>query len=104
MGYPRFGMIDLLKPELIVCSPFPDSADAYSVLGYVRSDVGHVIHFHSPRHADVEQKRSELEKMLGKSDTKFVDWHYPGPESKEAWGQAWLLSQLMALERADVVV
>src|SRR5262245_9351251 len=42
--------------------------------------------------------------MLGHTNTKFVDWHYPGPETREAWGQAWLLSQLQALERADLVV
>jgi hypothetical protein len=90
--------------ELIVCSPFPDSADMYTVMGYVRSGIGGTIHFHSPDHPEVKQKRTQLEKMLGPSATKFIDWYYPGPETNDAWGQAWLLSQLQALERADLVV
>jgi hypothetical protein len=89
---------------LIVCSPFQDSADVYSVMGYVQADVGGIVHFHSPRHTSVEQRRAELNKMLDQVGTKFIDWHYPGPETDDAWGQAWLLSQLQALSHADLVV
>jgi hypothetical protein len=90
--------------ELIVCSPFPDSADIHSVLGYARAGAGGTVHFHSPQHPDVEEKRAELIHAIGKTGTRFVDWWYPGPETTEAWGQAWLLAQLQALERADLVV
>jgi hypothetical protein len=36
----------------------------------------------------------------------FQDWLYPGPENddNDSWGQAWLLAQLQALERADAVI
>ncbi len=90
--------------ELIVCSPFRDAADSHSARGYARAGAGGTVHFHSPQHPDVEEKRAELMRFIGKTDTRFVDWWYPGPETPEAWGQAWLLAQLQALERADLVV
>lgn len=90
--------------ELIVCSPFPDSADTYTVTGYVRSGVNGKVHFHSPRHQSVVEKRTRLQAMLGQNGTNIIDWHYPGPENEESWGQAWLLCQLQALEHADVVI
>ena len=34
----------------------------------------------------------------------FQHWNYPGPDNEESWPQAWLLAQLQALERADLVV
>lgn len=90
--------------QMIVCSPFPDSADYYAVTGYARSRLGGVIQFHSPRHPDVEQKHRDLLDILGDSRPEIVVWGHPGPENTEAWPQAWLLSQLQALEQADVVV
>jgi hypothetical protein len=90
--------------ELIVCSPFADTADIHSVLAYVRAGAGGTVHFHSPQHEDVERARAELMRVIGKTETRFVDWGYPGWEKKEARPQAWLLAQLQALERADLVV
>src|SRR5207247_5133427 len=51
--------------------------------------------------------RNQLQNMLGSHETKFLDYFYPGPEDpqdKEQVSQAWLLCQLQALERADVVI
>jgi hypothetical protein len=90
--------------ELVVCSPFADSADHYAVLGYVRSGMGRAVHFHRPRHESVDRKQEELLAMLGATSVRFVYWDYPGPHNDEDWGQAWMLSQLMALERSDAVV
>lgn len=90
--------------ELVVCSPFPDSADTYTVMGYVKSGAGGKVHFHSPRHQSVVEKRTQLQVMLGENSTSIIDWHYPGPEDEESWGQAWLLCQLQALEHADAVI
>jgi nucleoside phosphorylase len=90
--------------ELVVCSPFPDSADHHCVRGYVQSGLGGRIQFHSPRHESVVSKRRELESMLGTHNTRFVDYFYPSPEDEKSWAQAWLLCQLQALEYADVVI
>ena len=90
--------------ELIVCSPFPDSADHHCVRGYVQAGAGGRIQFHSPRHESVVTKRRELENMLGENNTRFTDYLYPGPEDESSWAQAWLLCQLQALEYTDVVI
>lgn len=97
--------------KMIVCSPFPDSADYYSVSAYAHSGAGGVIEFHSPRHSDVDEKHKELLDILGDSAPKIVRFGHPGPElgpdieeNREAWRQAWLLSQLEAVERAEMVV
>jgi nucleoside phosphorylase len=93
--------------DLIVCSPFPDSADFQALMGYVKSGVGRAVHLHSPRHAEVREKEIELRAMLGaKVADQIKNWHYPGPEADdpESLGQAWLLCQLMALDQADVVI
>lgn len=90
--------------QLIICSPFPNSADYYTAMGFSEVEEERVIHFHSPNHPDVAEKRKLLSKTLGKPGLKVVDWLYPAPENKESWSQAWLLAQLQAFERADVVV
>lgn len=93
--------------DLVICSPFPDSADLPALVGYVRSGVGRTVHVHSPRHSRVEEAQAELSRMLGSGFEAVVKrWHYPPPEvdDRESWAQAWLLCQLMALEQADVVI
>jgi nucleoside phosphorylase len=91
--------------ELVVCSPFPDSADLHTVIGYVQSGVGSIVHFHSPRHPEVAEKQTEMLEMLGAGhDTEIKNWYYPGPEDDDSKEQAWLLCQIQALEEADVVI
>lgn len=92
--------------QLIVCSPFPDSADYYTAMGYADAKAGGVIHFHSPLHPIVEGKRQLFRQTFGQSNLSFQDWNYPAPETDEpgSWSQAWLLTQIQALERADIVV
>lgn len=92
--------------QLVVCSPFPDSADYYTVMGYAESQANGAIQFHSPDHPKVADKRRLLGETLGRDGLAFQDWRYPGPENDDAdsWFQSWLLAQLQALERADAVV
>lgn len=92
--------------QLVVCSPFPDSADYYTAMGYADSKIGGVIQFHSPSHSKVEEKRKLLRQTLGHPGLIIQDWNYPGPETDEpdSWFQAWLLAQLLALDKADAVV
>lgn len=92
--------------QLIVCSPFPDSADYYTAMGYSDAKARGVIHFHSPSHPRVTEKKTLLKKALGHGDLLIQEWNYPGPEHDDepSWFQAWLLAQLQALEKADAVV
>ena len=90
--------------ELLICSPFPDSVDYYVAMGYADGSAPGVIHFHSPSHPDVQKKRDLLKQTLGRGGLLMKEWNYPGPESDDSWPQAWLLAQLQALERADVVI
>jgi hypothetical protein len=90
----------------VVCSPFPDSADYYAIMGYVGTKASGVIQIHSPDHLTVAEKRKLLDQTLGREGLKIEDWKYPAPEDDErgSWQQAWLLAQLQALERVDAVV
>jgi nucleoside phosphorylase len=94
--------------ELIVCSPFTDSADYYTASGYADAANGGVIHFHFPAHEDVIFYKKTLERHLKNHCKKkcpdIVDWQHPTYPNKEAIKQAWLLCQLQALEQADAVV
>ena len=90
--------------ELIVCSPFEDSADAAAVLGYVRAG-GSRVTFHLPTHDSVEQAFGELQNLLGEHRTSIAKWKWPGPDDEASgWGPAWALCQIQALDYADVVV
>jgi hypothetical protein len=93
--------------NLVVCSPFKDSADYYALRGYLSSGFGGTVHMHRPRSAFVEREFDRLRDEVGVDAAEQIkDWFYPGPEKddREAVGQAWVLCQLMAMEQADAVV
>lgn len=92
--------------QLVVCSPFPDSADYYTAMGYGNAKQGGTIQFHSPTHEKVEDKRRLLRSRLEGTGVTLQDWNYPGPEqdAEGCWHQAWLLAQLQALEKVEAVV
>jgi nucleoside phosphorylase len=90
--------------QLIVCSPFRDSADFYTIVGYSGGRGEGLIQLHSPMHPKVAEKREQLAATVGREGLKILDWQYPGPDNDEAWPQAWLLAQLQALEKADAVI
>jgi hypothetical protein len=75
-------------------------------MGYADAKAGGVIHFHSPSHPKVEEKRQLFRQTFGRPNLAIQDWNYPMPDADEqdSWSQAWLLAQLQALEKADVVV
>lgn len=90
--------------DLIVCSPFPDSADFHAVRAYSFQKNKGSVHFHYPMHNRVIKVKEELEVYLGKNCPKIIDWKYPAPLDEESWEQAWLLCQLQALDQAEVIV
>ncbi|TDQ05844.1 hypothetical protein [Labedaea rhizosphaerae] len=94
--------------DLVVCSPFPDSADFYALAGYFESPRRDgTAHMHMPRSDRVSEQFSQMLQLLGSDAADRIKvWHYPGPEVEgaEAAAQAWVLCQLMAMEEADVVV
>ncbi len=90
--------------RLVVCSPFTDSADCHTVIGFCNNARKGVIECHSPMHPDVQKEWSDLIGEFGNSRIQFEPFEHPGYENKESIGQAWLLAQLKAVESADVVV
>jgi nucleoside phosphorylase len=94
------------KAELVVCSPFPRSADFHAVYGYCESEHKGVVHFHSPSSDEVRMLRKELEQIINNKSVVFKDWFHPGYEAGngEQRTQAYLLCQLQALEGADAIV
>lgn len=93
--------------DLVVCSPFPDSADFYTLIGYMDSPHARTVHMHLPRSERIREAETQLRAMLGATRAERIrHWYYPGPESDDAESvrQAWLLCQLMALDHADVVI
>ena len=88
--------------DLALCSPFGDSAD-FHVLSGARTSAGPTagrIHFYFPDEPGV---RAQLDEAAVASDVRR-----PQPPPRErtdaAWRNAWLLSQLAALDDSDVVV
>jgi nucleoside phosphorylase len=90
--------------RLVVCSPFTDSADCHTVIGFCNNTRKGVIEYHSPMHPDVQKEWSDLIGEFGNSRKQFEPFEHPGYENKESISQAWLLAQLKAVESADVVV
>jgi hypothetical protein len=93
--------------NLVVCSPFSDSADYFALRGYLSSGFGGTVHMHRPRSQFVERRFEELRDEVGVDAAgQIKNWFYPGPEKDEgeAVGQAWVLCQLMAMEQADAVI
>ncbi|MBS2548640.1 toll/interleukin-1 receptor domain-containing protein [Catenulispora sp. NL8] len=93
--------------DLIICSPFPDSADFHALRGYVESGTGHTIHMHRPQHQTVDNQYAQLREVIGPEATaRIKNWYYPAPEKddRESMLQAWVLCQLMAMEHADVIL
>lgn len=59
--------------QLVICSPFPDSADYYAAMGYADAKAGGVIHFHSPSHPRVEEKRQLFRQTFGQPNLTIQD-------------------------------
>jgi nucleoside phosphorylase len=99
------GLFASAGAQIHICSPFPDSADYYVAMGYADAkSEGRVIHLHSPTHPTVAEETKRFMEFLRRDGLTIQPWHYPGPDDEASWQQAWLLPQLQALERVDLVV
>jgi hypothetical protein len=93
--------------ELLVCSPFQDSADIAAVRGAAMSDQERAaIEFHHP---DSEEIREELQRQLAELQLKSVKTFAYVPLVEAAGSRtlsrhAWLLAQLGAMDRSHAVV
>lgn len=94
--------------NLLVCSPFPGSADAAAVRGAAKviPDQGPIVEFHFPDSADVlDQLKHLCEELHLERFQHFV--HFPlkvGGSKGELSTHAWLLAQLAAMDRSHAII
>jgi hypothetical protein len=91
--------------DLLLCSPFDDSADKF-VFDGVHSPINHNqivpnIELHYPTDEKTVEKWSEI---LRDDNLKIKHFKHPHePNTKENLKFSWLYSQMQALEKADVI-
>jgi hypothetical protein len=94
--------------ELVVCSPFPGSADVSAVRGAVAASKTRrkppVIDIHYPEHPDIESKIDELDRDLRIRTHRYADRVPLDASGKIDPQYGWLLSQITAMERSQVTV
>jgi hypothetical protein len=96
-----------VKHELLVCSPYPGSADLEAVRGAAGSAharKGTNIEFHHPHINSVSEEVDHLKEMLNLGKAKSFFHLPPVDATAEALKYAWLLAQLSAMDRSHVVV
>jgi hypothetical protein len=97
--------------DLLVCSPFPGSADVAAIRGAAgaaeilgRSDAP-VVEFHCPDSAEVQRELTRLTDSLSLEFFRVYSHPLPVDEhGKEQWSHGWLLAQLAAMDRSQSVV
>jgi len=90
--------------NLIACSPFPDSADYYTILGYSNYAKKGKIYLHYPNHPEVIKTIEEMVSALDNKELQIIPYLHPGYPNIEARQQAWSFCQIQALEYSDVVI
>lgn len=100
--------------KLILCSPFPDSADYYTAQGFSLGDSNNPIDFHIPGGDEILKELEELEEKLFPNGPSFRTYLHPEPErvigddfkaeNLEAIKQAYLISQIQALRNAEAII
>jgi hypothetical protein len=94
--------------DLLLCSPFEDSADYYVAKGAAAAaseGKAVIVEFHYPASRKVTDALSHLRKTLAPLQISAVTHPPPADEnSKEAWNHAWLLAQLSAMEISNAVI
>ena len=94
--------------DLLVCSPFADSADVEAVRGAAEAlgeGESPCIEFHYPGAPNITQELESLLASLPSGCVRLFKYHPPiDPESSEARTHAWLLAQLSAMNRSHAVV
>ncbi len=96
-----------LGHEIVICSPFPDSADSHLLKGVagISKDSAPVISIHYPELPEVESTLKDLLTETGLSNIRL----YPCPgagdfPSPEAIQYAWLFAQLNAMDSCAGII
>jgi hypothetical protein len=96
--------------DLLVCSPFPGSADVEAVRGaaeVVARQEGPAIEFHYPADASVSGELDRLTGSLSLPPNRVRRFVHESPKEQDGtirWRYAWLLAQLSALDQSDAVI
>ena len=96
--------------DLLVCSPFPTSADRCAVHGVMRElasrcEAGPQVEFHFPESPNV---RDEIGKLTGAFNHQLIRLlAHPlmlNDQGQPQWEYSWLLAQLAAMDRSQAIV
>lgn len=93
--------------ELLVCSPYPGSADLEVVRGAAQSarvGKGGKVEFHHPHTDSITEEVMRLKKTLSISQAKSFFHLPPIDPSPEALRYAWLLAQISAMDHCHAIV
>src|ERR1700753_4024097 len=93
--------------ELLVCSPYPGSADLEAVRGAAQSTrvgKGSKVEFHHPRTESITKEVARIRETLSISKAKSFFHLPPADDSPEALRYAWLLAQISAMDRSHAIV
>lgn len=90
--------------EILVCSPFKGSSDVEVVRG-AAGVASAKITFYYPNARNVLAELDQLQKSLGSPSFVRFPQQPPADEtSREAWRNAWLLSQLSAMKPCNLII
>lgn len=93
--------------ELLVCSPYPGSADLEVVRGAAlsgRVGRGAKVEFHHPQTESITEEVCRLKKKLSIGSAKSFFHLPPADDSSDALRYAWLLAQISAMDRSHTIV
>ena len=105
--------VQLAGHDILVCSPFKDSADYFAVLGAANvkvkastSQIVPIIEFHYPNNPVIDDEVRKLisELKIPTTRVKLIGHLSPSDsDGKEAQQYSWLLAQINALDSSNVV-
>jgi hypothetical protein len=93
--------------ELLVCSPYPGSADLEAVRGAaqsIRVGKGCKVEFHHPHTKSITEEVIRLKETLSIIKAKSFFHLPPTDNGPEALRYAWLLAQISAMDRSHAIV
>lgn len=93
--------------ELLVCSPYPGSADLEVLRGAAQSarvGKGSRIEFHYPQTESIAEEVDRLKEALSLSKAASLPHLPPADDSPDALRYAWLLAQISAMDRSHAIV
>lgn len=91
--------------SVIVCSPFENSADLEVMRGFAETPQPRpAIEIHYPDSDGVRFRLNEVIQELELTTVSRYAYSPPQLENKESWRYAWLLCQLNAIDRSQVII